>query len=366
MTSAPSANITLRQQVAEGLLGHIEWRSPTEGECACPGSAMHSSPHRRRHTLVFLDGAPSVQCVHSSCAAAVAEFNRRLRSEIGRAERGADWKPDPAEARQRQAERRARAEAEAEEARLVETAGRALEKILARWAWAEVDAWEDSPVRLDGPPEADHELFLRHVFPPDAVLWIGERHESGRPEFAANFRTAAEWCAAPAAPAPLVCPGIFRAGSFSRSAENVEHSPFLVVEADAVDPIVAAKAARAAAVRADLAAGKIPEDRANILLARYGLNDEDRERNRAGCLALARWLRDEYRLRLRAVVDAGNKSCHAWFDRPPDAIVAELVALAPGLRIDTATFRPAQPVRLPGWKRDTGRTQRLLFLENNT
>jgi hypothetical protein len=360
-----TANITLRQQIAEALLGRIEWIGAGKGACDCPAAALHTSATRRRHTMVFLEGAPTVQCVHSSCRPAVEELNHRLRVEIGKAERGTDWKPDPAEVEQRQAERLARTQSEAEEAQLVETAGRALEKILSRWAWSEVDAWEASPIRLDGPPEEDHRLFLHHVFDPEAVLWIGERHESGRPEHKANFRTAAEWCALPASPAPLVCPSIFRPGSFSRSTDNVVASRFLVVEADAADPIVAAKATRAAAIRANLTAGKIESPRAELLLSRYQLTDEDRERNRAGCLALTRWLREECRLRLRAVVDAGNRSCHAWFDRPPDSIIAELVALAPGLKLDPATFRPAQPVRLPGYKRETGRFQRLLFLEGN-
>lgn len=366
MTTAPIINADLRRRTAETMLGPIEWSADfLEGWCTCPGAAMHTSPSRRRHTVVYVAGAPTVRCVHTSCRPAVDDFNRKLRGEIGRAERGQDpsWRPDPAEVERQRAERVLRAEAEAKEARLVETAGKALEKILTRWQWCEADAWEESPIRLDGPPEADHRLLLHYLYDPGAVLWCGERHESGQSQHKANFRTAAEWSAISSAPAPLICPSLFSTDTFSRSAEAVEESPFLVLEADAIDPTYAAKAERSAAIRADEAAGEIEPDRARRLLAKYAPTEHDLERNRAGCLALTRWLREEVRLRLRAVVDSGNRSMHAWFDRPPEPITAELVALAPGLKLDPATFRPAQPVRLPGWRRETGRWQRLIYLE---
>jgi hypothetical protein len=115
-------------------------------------------------------------------------------------------------------------------------------------------------------------------------------------------------------------------------------------------------------IRQDLEAGTINDAKATALLQRYELNEDDRQRNREACLAIIKWIADECRLTLRAVIDAGNKSVHGWFDRPDDKIVAELVAIAGGLGLDPATFRPSQPVRLPGWKRETGRHQRLLYL----
>jgi hypothetical protein len=234
-------------------------------------------------------------------------------------------------------------------------------KILQRFAWAEVDAWEASPVRLDGRPEDDHRLFLR-IFAEDAVIWIGERHQSGKPEHAANFLTAREWSQRPMPPWPLVCPAIFKAGAVSRSADNVITAPFLVVEGDAIDPDLEEKLTKTAAIKQDLAAGRMAEVEAQILLQQYEVNAEDRRRNREACLAIIRWLSEGCGLTLRAVVDAGNKSCHGWFDRPPEKFLNELVAMASGLGLDPATFRANQPVRLPGWKRDTGRHQRLLYV----
>lgn len=356
-----TANLTLRQRIAEAVVGGIEWIGEDRGACRCPGENLHTGATRRRHCMVFLSGVPTIKCVHSSCTAAVDEANRRLRGDTGKAERGEEWKPDPEELARIKRQREERHAAEASKAELVRTAGKARARILERYAWPEVDAWEASPVRLDGRPEDDHRLFLR-IFRPEAIVWIGERHESGKAEHARNFRPVSEWCEVPAAPAPLICPGTFKAGSLSRSAENLDGNPFLVVEGDTIDEIVAAKTSRAATIRQDLEAGRIEEAKASALLRRYELTEDDRQRNRDACLAIIKWIADECRLTLRAVIDAGNKSCHGWFDRPEDSIVDELVAIAGGLGLDPATFRPSQPVRLPGWLRETGRHQRLLYL----
>jgi len=356
-----TANISLRHRIAESVVGAIEWTNEDRGYCRCPGESLHTGATRRRHCMVLVNGAPTIKCVHSSCTSAVEEANRRLRGEIGKAERGDEWGPDPEEMERIKRLREERNAAEASKSELVRTANKARRKILERFAWPEVDAWEASPVRLDGRPKDDHRLFLR-IFRREAIVWIGERHESGKAEHTRNFRTTAEWCELPAAPAPLVCPAIFKPGSLSRSAENVAGNPFLVVEGDSIDPILEAKCTRAAIIRQDLEAGTINEVKATALLQRYEINEDDRQRNREACLAIIRWIRDECRLTLRAVIDAGNKSVHGWFDRPDDNIVAELVAIAGGLGLDPATFRPSQPVRLPGWKRETGRHQRLLYL----
>jgi hypothetical protein len=356
-----TANISLRHRIAESVVGAIEWTNEDRGYCRCPGENLHTGATRRRHCMVLVNGAPTIKCVHSSCTSAVEEANRRLRGEIGKAERGEEWRPDPEELARCNRLREERHATEASKAELVRTAGKARARILERYAWPEVDAWEASPVRVDGRPEDDHRLFLR-IFPADAVTWIGERHESGKPEHARNFRTAAEWCELPAAPAPLVCPGTFKTGSLSRSADNLDGNPFLVVEGDTIDEIVAAKTSRAAAIRQDLEGGRIDEAKGTVLLRRYALTEDDRQRNREACLAVIRWIAEECRLTLRAVVDAGNKSVHGWYDRPEESWIEEMATIAGGLGLDPATFRPSQPVRLPGWLRDTGRYQRLLYL----
>ena len=360
-TATHEVNLSLRQRVAECLLGPLDCTAEDQGYCCCPGKHLHTNSDGWRDCVVYLSGAPTIKCVHTSCAAEVENANRQLRSEIGRAERSEDWKPTPQEMRHTKAVMEQRKAVEASKAELARRANKTRTKILQRFAWAEVDAWEASPVRLDGRPEDDHRLFLR-IFAEDAVIWIGERHQSGKPEHAANFLTAREWSQRPMPPWPLVCPAIFKAGAVSRSADNVITAPFLVVEGDAIDPDLEEKLTKTAAIKQDLAAGRMAEVEAQILLQQYEANAEDRRRNREACLAIIRWLSEGCGLTLRAVVDAGNKSCHGWFDRPPEKFLNELVAMASGLGLDPATFRANQPVRLPGWKRDTGRHQRLLYV----
>ena len=83
-----SENITLRQSIAEELLGC----SLENGEFApCPGDDLHSNRGGRRDFRVVLPGAPTGYCFHDSCGDAVESFNRELRQRIGRAE--SDGKP---------------------------------------------------------------------------------------------------------------------------------------------------------------------------------------------------------------------------------------------------------------------------------
>jgi hypothetical protein len=75
--------------------------------------------------------------------------------------------------------------------------------------------------------------------------------------------------------------------------------------------------------------------------------------------------RDEVGLRIVTIIDTGNKSLHAWAERPPADVLAQLVAMAPGLGIDAgALTHSAAPVRLPGCIHQiTGRPARLLYCE---
>ena len=360
-SESPATNLAMRQAVAEAVVGAIDWVAEDQGYVECPGQHLHTGRAGRRDCAVFLSGAPTITCVHTSCAAVVSDANKRMRSEIGKAERSASWRPNPLKlARNRRIAEERRAAAAAKSG-LLKAAQRTRATILRNFAWSEVDAWEASPMRLDGRPTDDHRLFLR-IFPADAMVWIGERHQSGKPEHADNFQPARQWCESPTPPGPLVCPAIFKRGSVSRSADNLAATPFLVVEGDAIDPDLQEKCAKATRIKQDIAAGLLSADEGSTLLQQYELTDEDRNRNREGCLAMIRWIAEGCGLTLRAVVDAGNKSCHGWFDRPSDEFINELVAMAAGLGLDPATFRPTQPARLPGWKRETGRFQRLLYL----
>ena len=65
-------------QIAEGLLGQIDWFLPNAGYCRCPGQDRHTHRNGRRDCRVMVDGAPTIHCVHSSCAGAVEDLRRRL------------------------------------------------------------------------------------------------------------------------------------------------------------------------------------------------------------------------------------------------------------------------------------------------
>ena len=53
-------------------------------------------------------------------------------------------------------------------------------------------------------------------------------------------------------------------------------------------------------------------------------------------------------MRLRAIINTGGKSLHAWFEPPNSEQEAELRIILPALGFDSAMFRPSQPCRLPG------------------
>jgi hypothetical protein len=65
------------------ILGAIDWQTEVSGFCRCPGEAFHTSGNGKKDCRVNVDGAPTIFCFHASCAAAVAEANRKLRRELG-------------------------------------------------------------------------------------------------------------------------------------------------------------------------------------------------------------------------------------------------------------------------------------------
>src|SRR5512146_2750651 len=75
------------RQIAGRLLGPIDWQTEVSGFCRCPGEAFHTSANGKRDCRVNVDGAPTIFCFHASCAPAVAEANRRLRSALA----GSTW-----------------------------------------------------------------------------------------------------------------------------------------------------------------------------------------------------------------------------------------------------------------------------------
>ena len=75
-----------RKNIAERILRITKWESETVGFCKCPGIEMHTGKNQPQDCRVSLDGVPTIHCFHDSCGSRVEEANRRLRSDIGKAE----------------------------------------------------------------------------------------------------------------------------------------------------------------------------------------------------------------------------------------------------------------------------------------
>lgn len=314
--------------IAEHLLAEVSWTDPDMGYCRCPGIDLHTSSNGRRDCKVMLNGAPTIYCVHTSCSGVVADANRKLRSAIGKAERGTPHprplspgsgeggvgrSPEEIE-RRRQAER---------QRRLDERSRRSFEQIIAKYLTGLADVFESSPVRLLDGPRDDWRLLLC-LFPADGVVWIGDTmdscddtaEEERKVYCRTHFRPVRSWLAEKRAPGQFTCPSLFKPGVHSRSNANVASRPFLVVESDS-------------------------------------LGKED-------MMAVFLWMGNF--MRMRAVVDTAGKSLHGWFEFPDAVAMAELRVILPALGLDPALFRESQPCRLPGAMRGE-KTQSLLWLD---
>jgi len=71
------------RHIATSIVGAVDWQTEVSGFCRCPGEALHTHRTGKKDCRVSVDGAPTIYCFHSSCAAAVAAVNRRLRQELG-------------------------------------------------------------------------------------------------------------------------------------------------------------------------------------------------------------------------------------------------------------------------------------------
>jgi len=196
------------------------------------------------------------------------------------------------------------------------------------------DLWHSSPIWTETPEESTL-AFLNILFPPDAVLWMGEPYDTGKEKHRENFKPCREWLAMDSLPSRIAA-GHFRPGSISRSKESLLAPSFAIIESD------------------DLIGHK-PTDAG------------ERAQNKALSYALAGYCQHELGLHLRAVIDTGNKSLHLWFDRPPTRAMAAVRTLAPGLRIDTGLLDSCAtaPLRMPGCLHEkTHLPATLLYLDN--
>lgn len=334
----------LRRRLANEVLGAVEWEGENVGFCVCPGAETHSSSSGPRDCRVNIDGTPSVFCFHQSCTAHLVETNKLLREAIREAEVHALFKTSSRRLAPRSLGERNKARQRRQEQVAAEQACMALPQIISDYAWKESVALETSPILIEGPPENQTKLFLRTMFNPENIVWIGRVFDSGKPEHSNHFRSVSEWLTCDRLSMPFTCTSTFLPGVSARRSINVQSQPYIVLEGDYVDAGCAAKKA----------AGK-------------PLNDSDKARNRAACLAVLNWLRVSTSIVLRAIVDAGNKSMHGWCDQPDSATMKELRLVLPSLGFDTSVLRSTQPVRLAGVRRpESGVWQRLIYLNPPT
>ena len=308
------------QQVCEQLLGKIKWQAPLRGFCRCPGAHKHTHAEKENDTCVFISadtGLPTITCFHNSCMEEVEEANRTLRDMFnieGLLE------PLSKERREELSERRARERAA--KAKALANKG----KILERY-WP-VGAWE-KPVFASNAEQV--EAFCG-LFEKDDLLWVGEPHEVGPEHFYTPRRLHQIASQVDAEEYPhFTTAAVFRRAQGRRCNANVLRVKYFVVEGDSL-------------------IGEVK-------------TEEDKERNRAACWAITTWLKEAMGLRLRMVVDSGNKSLHSWFDMPDDPVrLEELKVFLKNIGCDPATFKLSQPVRMPGAVRDD-KTQTILWYE---
>ena len=323
------------RHVASQLLGAIDWQTEVSGFCRCPGEAFHTSANGNRDCRVSVDGAPTIYCFHASCSAAVAEANRRLRREVnaspwelrlpsGQVLRSGDVLQAGGAVLPREVVKaRARAEGrDAGEQLVLESVRAAAERFrpelfdFFRWPMAQI--LEDSPLLVAERDSDDQFRTWLKLWPGCSTVWIGDVYSSGKPEHRSHFRPVAEWYLIGPVMGNYTCGSSFKAGSQSRSNENLNGHRFLVIESDTLG-----------------------HDEVGAVFA---------------------YLRRRLHYDLHCIIDTAGKSLHAWFDAPRNKVFEN--RLKAGLEVfgcDPKVFTYSQPVRVPGAWRD-GKLQRLIWL----
>lgn len=200
----------------------------------------------------------------------------------------------------------------------------------------EVDLWELSPHRIDWEPLNDPVNFLMAMFEPEDLLFIGECEEPGI--VGQNIRSQMDWIK-----------------YFQASGKTM---PFIIV-----NPLTGKAAAKKSG------AGETCRGDGNVKSFRYCLVEFD---NLTRDEQIRFWTsRTVKELPVSALIDTGGKSIHAWIRTDNintlDDWQREIrqgfyeKSLIP-LGVDSACINPARLSRLPGHFRDTGKYQRILWL----
>jgi hypothetical protein len=199
------------QGITESIVGPVDWQSATVGFCRCPGEHLHHTPTRRRDCRVCIDGAPTVHCLHASCAGPVADANRALRRAMRGKQPCATWtrrvpKPCPV-------------------ALLVEAWRDRLPEITTGAAWTMADLIRSSPIPIPMDPTRWWPMLLGALFDPGQMIWAGDVLDVG-PQ---NIRPARRW--AQVHPPPFVAGAVFRPGG-RRCKESLRYRTHVIIESD--------------------------------------------------------------------------------------------------------------------------------------
>jgi hypothetical protein len=203
----------------------------------------------------------------------------------------------------------------------------------------EAGLWESSPVRLDWPPEDDTVRFLSALFLPDDLVFIGNQYDKGTP--GDTIRHSQEWIdliqSGVTPPGPFICinplsgkEGMTKAGNPSFKCDSTVNAfRYCLVEFD----------------------NKTKEEQVHF------------------------W--STVNLPVKALIDTGGKSIHAWLDVSRLAAVNNLDQWAVNIKhrlydlilrhfgVDGACSNPSRLSRLPGFIRpETKKYQSLMWLSH--
>lgn len=299
---------TTAQQIAERLLGQIDWKDQSMGFCTCPGEHLHTTGTAENHCAVYLNGLANVACFHHSCEAIRDKKSEELRGKLGNNFQ-ASWRSSWDQQKQTRQKPSFRPE------KLNKLAGRIEEPITAEWLAAR------SPVAVEN--LTPHQ-FLSHIYRPgeQVLVFVGRTESQGTALWPnEGFRTSHEngvWFQAQPVDGKWRRKRMGQSTS-RRTAECCTSFPFLVIESDIAEP--------------DL------------------------------------WLRAlvQIRLPIAAIYHSGGRSIHALLEL--DAATKEeweqrAALLKPGLielGADPASLTAVRLTRLPNAHRGT-RKQQLLYL----
>ena len=302
--TTPQTDVSLRTRghIAEKLLGPIGWESEVVGYVQCPGRHLHTTVTSPKDCRITIDSVPTIYCFHQRCSRIIDPLNQKLRSKIGK---GRSFGPT-----------HKRSQPKAVQDGIRQRVKGCLPHILQKYSWTTAEAFEQSPTPLGDKVSQDWQLQLTLFAKAEGQVWNGGKCDSGKPHHARNFKTPKEWLNQARPLGCFTCPSTFKPGTTSRSNNQVASQPFLVVESDI--------------------------------------------QSHGETCSLFNWMGKF--LKLRAIVNTGNKSLHGWFEGPTPEQRTELKTILPELGFDRAMFTPSQPCRLAGVTRPNSTPDPILRL----